>query len=420
VAEMRYDGRGRRISKAVRNSVELDGTYHYYYDGDSLVEVRNGSDQWIRGLVWGLQYIDELIQVATEPFGFVPPGAQPGRHWAMQDSNWNVLGVVDYQGVLVERYEYTPYGERRVFRSAGADDPGLHASFGMSRRVVTGYGQQPFGICDIGHQGLMHDEELGLVYNRARMLHPTLGRFIQRDPLGYVDGMGLYEYVRSSPSVLNDPQGTISWPGHGTETRLYNASFIETRLNKGLVRVCVTIKSYRQNASIWTSLGIVSRDGYWAFEGRDCVELCPSLVPLFKRVVHEQVTGLSIIGALEGVAQEIEQTQGNLAGVAAVVIVANAIAAAPKLTAALAECCTPDPNPRDMELDNECHVLRAAWLAALAREDWETARGFRAIMDELGCNDDGPDDPDDADDPFPQIPDRRPLPPREPVPIGGF
>jgi hypothetical protein len=41
-----------------------------------------------------------------------------------------------------------------------------------------------------GHQGLMHDEENGLVYNRHRMLHPRAGRFMQCDPLGYVDGMG--------------------------------------------------------------------------------------------------------------------------------------------------------------------------------------------------------------------------------------
>ena len=62
-----------------------------------------------------------------------------------------------------------------------------------SRRVVTADGvTQPYGLCEFGHQGLMHDEELpwghggGLIHNRARTLHPRLGRFMQRDPLGYV------------------------------------------------------------------------------------------------------------------------------------------------------------------------------------------------------------------------------------------
>lgn len=36
---------------------------------------------------------------------------------------------------------------------------------------------------------------------------PVLGRFIQRDPLGYVDGGSLYEYVRSGPVGAVDPPG---------------------------------------------------------------------------------------------------------------------------------------------------------------------------------------------------------------------
>ncbi|MEI7836656.1 MAG: RHS repeat-associated core domain-containing protein [Planctomycetota bacterium] len=37
--------------------------------------------------------------------------------------------------------------------------------------------------------------------------HPGLGRFLQRDVLGYVDGMSLYQYVGSSPVVRTDPTG---------------------------------------------------------------------------------------------------------------------------------------------------------------------------------------------------------------------
>ena len=43
-----------------------------------------------------------------------------------------------------------------------------------------------------GFQGLYHDDETQLIYNRARMLSPRLERFIQRDPLGYPDGMNTY------------------------------------------------------------------------------------------------------------------------------------------------------------------------------------------------------------------------------------
>jgi RHS repeat-associated protein len=38
---------------------------------------------------------------------------------------------------------------------------------------------------------------------------PTLQRRMQEDPLGYVDGMNLYAYVREAPLALKDPEGLI-------------------------------------------------------------------------------------------------------------------------------------------------------------------------------------------------------------------
>jgi RHS repeat-associated protein len=75
-----------------------------------------------------------------------------------------------------------------------------------------GYGS----LCDIGHQGLLHDKEFGpaatgLVHNRRRTLNPLLGRFNQCDPLGYPDGMSGYEYCGSSPPGYIDPEGTLKW-----------------------------------------------------------------------------------------------------------------------------------------------------------------------------------------------------------------
>ena len=45
------------------------------------------------------------------------------------------------------------------------------------------------------------------VGSRARMLHPHLGRFIQRDPVGYVDGMNLYQCAQSDILNAVDPNG---------------------------------------------------------------------------------------------------------------------------------------------------------------------------------------------------------------------
>ncbi|MCY2929869.1 MAG: hypothetical protein NTV86_10325 [Planctomycetota bacterium] len=40
--------------------------------------------------------------------------------------------------------------------------------------------------------------------------HPGTGRWLQRDPVGYKDGMNLYQYVNSRPATTSDPSGQLS------------------------------------------------------------------------------------------------------------------------------------------------------------------------------------------------------------------
>jgi hypothetical protein len=49
-----------------------------------------------------------------------------------------------------------------------------------------------------------------LYHYRARAYDPLHGRFAQRDPAEYEDGMNLYDYARSSPIVIVDPFGRWS------------------------------------------------------------------------------------------------------------------------------------------------------------------------------------------------------------------
>jgi len=193
-------------------------------------------------------------------------------YYACQDANFNVVGLLDAEGELVERYEYTPYGQRTLYGHDifladfnddgivdGTDESTLLGNFGQGSgmtfadgdvdgdgdvdmddwgQMKIDYGRgaasnDPFvqmprlssfrrdrigpGLCDIGHQGLMHDREFGLVQNRARYLSPRLGRFTGRDPLnqakpggGYQDGMSLYQYIGSVPVAAVDPMGLHS------------------------------------------------------------------------------------------------------------------------------------------------------------------------------------------------------------------
>ena len=186
--------------------------------------------------LWGARYIDELVQVAvnTDPAAdntCDPPSRRPLRraganYYAMQNlpagqagANFNppsprrwlrragVLGITDPNGVLVERYEYTPYGQRTVYSKAGPDDALTTAPLYHSQQLATATARHPYTLCDIGHQGLMHDREFRLVQNRFRYRSPLVGRWPQRDPLDYIDGTSLYEHVESEPCRNNDPSG---------------------------------------------------------------------------------------------------------------------------------------------------------------------------------------------------------------------
>ncbi|MEQ1712208.1 MAG: RHS repeat-associated core domain-containing protein, partial [Hyphomicrobium sp.] len=49
--------------------------------------------------------------------------------------------------------------------------------------------------------------ESGLHYNWHRHYDPTIGRYTQPDPLGFVDGPSVYAYARNAPGEVIDPTG---------------------------------------------------------------------------------------------------------------------------------------------------------------------------------------------------------------------
>jgi len=182
IAQYQYDGRNRRAVKLTYSGGVLSETRHFYFINDwQDVEERVGtSTSMDKQYVWGIRYIDELV---------CRDDATPERLYACQDANFNLTAVSDTSGDVQERYLFDPYGSVAY----------MSASWSVISASAYAW--------DIGHQGLMHDVESALIYNRNRMVHPMIGVFDVRDMAGYTDGANLYQYMASSPVVNLDPSG---------------------------------------------------------------------------------------------------------------------------------------------------------------------------------------------------------------------
>jgi RHS repeat-associated protein len=62
------------------------------------------------------------------------------------------------------------------------------------------------------YTGRERDPETGLQLNRHRYYAAHLGRWVNRDPIGYEGGMNLYGYVGGMPTFYVDPSGELEYP----------------------------------------------------------------------------------------------------------------------------------------------------------------------------------------------------------------
>jgi RHS repeat-associated protein len=188
IVSYKYDYKGRRVR---RTQYVSPMTQCFTYDGDQIIADYDEAGAWKKRYYYGPK-IDEPICMVKYP------GISPVHVFYYHYDGLGSVAAMSYSsGSLVEKYTYDVYGKPTLRTPTGVPKP---TSYCDNRYMFTGREYDPCVV---------------LYYYRARFYNPSIGRFLQTDPVGYSAGINWYAYCGNNPMNLIDPWGRSGFQWHG-------------------------------------------------------------------------------------------------------------------------------------------------------------------------------------------------------------